>query len=37
MDIPANDISYLVISCGPCNVSKGARFPWEWIDGGRLL
>lgn len=36
-DIPANDISYLVITCKPCNRSKGNKFPWEWFEGGRLL
>jgi len=36
-DIPANDISYLVITCAHCNESKGAKFPWEWPEGGRLL
>lgn len=36
-DIPANDISYLVLSCYPCNRDKGNKFPWEWPEGGRLL
>lgn len=36
-DIPANDISYLVLSCEECNKSKGKKFPWEWPEGGRLL
>lgn len=36
-DIPANDISYLVLTCPDCNLSKGDKFPWEWPEGGRLL
>src|SRR5258708_1193519 len=36
-DIPANDMSYLVLSCVRWNVSKGNKYPWEWIEGGRLL
>jgi hypothetical protein len=36
-DIPANDISYLVLACPACNMSKGDKFPWEWIEGGRLF
>jgi|GEM_PF-2230943 len=36
-DIPANDISYLVLTCPHCNVSKNDKFPWEWPEGGRLL
>lgn len=36
-DIPANDISYLVLACYPCNRDKGDKFPWEWPEGGRLL
>jgi HNH endonuclease len=35
--IPANDIGYLVLACPTCNDSKGNKFPWEWIDGGKLL
>jgi hypothetical protein len=35
-DIPANSIDYLVLSCPTCNLSKGDKFPWEWLDGGRL-
>ncbi len=35
--IPANDISYIVLACKPCNASKGSRFPWEYPEGGRLL
>ena len=23
----------LVLSCGPCNHSKGAKMPWEWMPG----
>jgi 5-methylcytosine-specific restriction endonuclease McrA len=30
-----NDPSNIVISCPHCNLSKGAKMPWEWI--GRLL
>jgi hypothetical protein len=37
MDIPANSIDYLVLSCPTCNLSKGDKFPWEWSEGGRLL
>ncbi len=33
----SNDISYLVITCKFCNLSKGDRYPWEWPEGGRLL
>ncbi len=36
-DIPANDISYLVLACPACNLSKGDKFPWEFPEGGRLL
>jgi hypothetical protein len=36
-DIPANDISYLVLACPFCNMSKSNKFPWEWPEGGRLL
>ena len=36
-DIPANEMSYLVLACPTCNGSKGKKFPWEWIEGGRLL
>lgn len=36
-DIPANDISYIVLACKPCNLSKHDKFPWEWPEGGRLL
>jgi 5-methylcytosine-specific restriction endonuclease McrA len=27
----------LVISCPPCNQSKGDKLPHEWLQGGRLL
>lgn len=33
---PANDISYLVLACPGCNLKKGNKFPWEWLEGGRL-
>lgn len=36
-DIPANDISYLVLTCPTCNLKKHDRFPWEWPEGGKLL
>ncbi len=36
-DIPANDMSYLVLACPSCNTKKSDKFPWEWIEGGRLL
>lgn len=36
-DIPANDISFIVITCRFCNESKKDKFPWEWPQGGRLL
>lgn len=36
-DIPANDISYLVLACPSCNHKKSNKFPWEWPEGGRLL
>lgn len=31
----SNDISNIVISCAPCNLSKGSKLPHEW--GKRLL
>ncbi len=34
---PINDISYLVLACPTCNMSKGSKYPWEWGKGGRLL
>ena len=36
-DIPANDISYLVLACPRCNLSKHNKFPHEFFEGGRLL
>lgn len=36
-DIPANDISYLVLACPRCNRSKKDKFPWEFPQGGKLL
>ncbi len=36
-DIPANDISYLVLACPTCNISKQNKYPWEWHEGGKLL
>jgi HNH endonuclease len=36
-DIPANDISYVVLSCPECNVSKQDKMPDEWPEGGKLL
>jgi len=36
-NIPANDISYLVITCQTCNLKKGNKYPWEWPEGGKLL
>lgn len=33
----SNDISLIVLTCPPCNLSKGDRYPWEWVQGGRLL
>ncbi len=36
-DIPANDISYLVLTCPTCNLRKNDKFPWEFPEGGRLL
>jgi len=36
-DIPANDMSYLVLACPDCNMSKGNKLPHEWPEGGRLL
>lgn len=36
-DIPANDISYLVLACPSCNHKKSDKFPWEFPEGGRLL
>lgn len=36
-DIPANDMGYIVLACEECNKSKSTKFPWEWVEGGRLL
>jgi hypothetical protein len=36
-NIPANSISYLVLACPTCNLSKGDKFPWEWSYGNRLI
>lgn len=36
-DIPANDISYVVLACPGCNLSKGNKYPWEFYQGGKLL
>ena len=36
-DVPANDISYLVLACPTCNQRKGDKYPWEWAEGGKLL
>lgn len=36
-DIPANDISYLVLACPSCDRNKSDKFPWEFFEGGRLL
>lgn len=36
-NIPANDMSYLVLACPTCNMQKHDKFPWEWPEGGRLL
>src|SRR6266704_1084522 len=36
-DIPANDISYLVLTCPTCNLSKHDKYPWEFPEGGKLL
>ncbi len=36
-DIPANDISYLVLACPTCNLKKGNKYPWEFYEGGRLF
>jgi 5-methylcytosine-specific restriction endonuclease McrA len=33
----SNDISNIVIACPACNLSKHARLPHEWPEGGRLL
>lgn len=35
--IPANSMDYLVLACPTCNISKGNKFPWEWVEGGRLV
>lgn len=35
--IPANSIDYLVLACPTCNISKGNKFPWEWVEGGRMF
>ena len=36
-DIPANDMSYLVLACPHCNASKHNKLPHEFYEGGRLL
>jgi hypothetical protein len=36
-DIPANDISYLVLTCPTCNMRKRNKFPHEFYEGGKLL
>lgn len=36
-DIPANDISYLVLACPSCNLQKHNKYPHEWFEGGRLF
>jgi len=36
-DIPGNDMGYIVLSCKDCNERKGKKFPWEFLEGGRLL
>src|SRR5258708_10897642 len=36
-DIPANDISYLVLTCPTSNMSKGDKYTWKFPEGGRLL
>lgn len=36
-DIPANDMSYLVLACPSCNLQKWNKLPHEWPEGGRLL
>lgn len=33
----SDDISNIVLTCPDCNLRKGAKFPHEWTDGGRLL
>lgn len=33
----SNSPENLVISCPKCNLSKGAKLPHEWPEGGRLL
>jgi len=33
----SNSPENIVISCPPCNLSKGNKLPHEWIEGGRLL
>lgn len=36
-DDPINDISYLVLACPRCNISKNNKYPWEFPEGGKLL
>lgn len=36
-DIPANDISFIVLACPSCNQSKKDKLPHEWPEGGRLF
>jgi 5-methylcytosine-specific restriction endonuclease McrA len=33
----SNDISNIVLACRYCNISKNAKLPHEWPQGGRLL
>lgn len=33
----SNGPENIVIACQPCNQSKGAKLPHEWVQGGRLL
>jgi hypothetical protein len=28
-----DDVENLALACGPCNMSKGARPPWLWLNG----
>ncbi|HEY4032727.1 MAG TPA: HNH endonuclease [Ktedonobacteraceae bacterium] len=34
---PRHDINYVVLSCPSCNLSKGAKLPHEFGEGGRLF
>jgi hypothetical protein len=34
---PRHDMDFIVLACPTCNLSKGAKLPHEWPQGGRLF